>query len=91
MGGNGEALVDTGSAIPLVCINKLRKGSTHHVGAQLPISGIVRTFQSGQEFTGQDTTQIEKSGCSGTLDMALISTGEESSDQLQSTGMHSRF
>ena len=36
------------------------------------------------------TTQIEKSGCSGKLDMALISTGEEeSSDQLQSTGMHS--
>ena len=54
MGGNGEALVDTKSAIPLVCINKLRKGSTHHVGAQLPISGIVRTFQSGQEFTGQE-------------------------------------
>ena len=54
MDGNGEALVNTGPAIPLVCINKLRKGSTHHVGAQLPISGIVRTFQSGQEFTGQE-------------------------------------
>ena len=38
------------------------------------------------------TTQTGKSGCSGTPDMALISTGEEeSSDQLYSTGMHSQL
>ena len=38
------------------------------------------------------TTQTGKSGCSGTLDMALISTSEEeSSDQLYSTGMHSQL